>query len=73
MLFGLSIVFYINAWVDLVGFAWCYGTMGLMQVASWVFVTALMVKGHQIRQYDPFNLISTEEGQHVLGKGQQDN
>ncbi|KAK9774121.1 putative Major facilitator superfamily domain-containing protein [Seiridium cardinale] len=66
--FGLSIAFYINPWVAKVGFAWTYGTMGFIQVVSWVFLIALMLKGHEIRRIDPFNLISTEEGEHVLDK-----
>jgi hypothetical protein len=40
---------------------WC-----LFKVFSWIFLGALMLKGHQIRQLDPFGLISTEEGERVL-------
>ncbi|RDW80542.1 hypothetical protein BP5796_05240 [Coleophoma crateriformis] len=64
--FGLSIAFYITPWVDAVGFAWCYGTMAFIQVFSFCFVVVLMWKGHTIRQVDPFGLISTEEGEHVV-------
>ncbi|KAH8880904.1 MFS general substrate transporter [Thozetella sp. PMI_491] len=63
---GLSIAFYVNQWVSDVGFAWCYGTMAFIQVFSWFFVLLLLWKGHEIRQYDPFRLISTEEGEHII-------
>lgn len=68
--FGLSIVFYINTWVASVGFFGCYGTMACIQVFAWVFLIALLLKGHQIRQYDHFGLVKTEEGEHVLEEGQ---
>lgn len=51
-----------------VGFAWTYGTMSFIQIFSWIFLIALMLKGHEIRKVDPFGLISTEEGEHVLNK-----
>lgn len=60
--------FYVNQWVEAVGFSWTYGTMAFIQVFSWFFVMLLLWKGHTIRQWDPFGLISTEEGQHVLTK-----
>lgn len=66
LLFGLSIVFYVNAWVSSVGLFACYGTMGCIQVFAWVFIIALLLRGHRIRQYNPFGLIVTEEGEHVL-------
>ncbi|KAH8193991.1 hypothetical protein TruAng_011845 [Truncatella angustata] len=66
--FGLSLVFYINPWVAKVGFAWAYGTMAFIQVFSWLFLTVLMFRGYQIRQLNPFGLVSTEEGEHVLDK-----
>jgi hypothetical protein len=52
------------------GIAWAYGLMAFIQILSCLFVLVLCVKGHAIRQLDPFNLISTEEGEHVVdGKG----
>jgi MFS family permease len=64
--FGLSVAFYITPWVDAVGVGWTYGMMAFIMIFSWLFVVVLMWKGHQIRQIDPFGLISTEEGEHVL-------
>ncbi|GFP57233.1 efflux pump radE [Trichoderma asperellum] len=64
--FGLSIAFYITPWVDAMGIGWTYGLMAFIMIFSWLFVLVLMWKGHQIRQIDPFGLISTEEGKHVL-------
>lgn len=68
--FGLSIVFYVDTWVASVGFFGCYGTMGCIQVFAWVFLIALLLKGHQIRQCNPFGLIVTEEGKHVSEEDQ---
>ncbi|KAM0514987.1 hypothetical protein ACHAPE_006309 [Trichoderma viride] len=64
--FGLSVAFYITPWVDAMGVGWTYGLMAFIMIFSWLFVLALMWKGHQIRQIDPFGLVSTEEGKHVL-------
>jgi hypothetical protein len=66
--FGLSVAFYINQWVADLGFAWCYGSMAFIQIAAWLFVLLLLWKGHQIRQWDPFGLICTEEGEHIVNK-----
>lgn len=70
--FGLSVAFYINQWVIDVGFAWCYGTMAFIQVFAWLFVMVLLWKGHEIRKMDPFHLISTEEGEHIVDKDGDD-
>lgn len=64
--FGLSVAFYITPWVDAVGAGWTYGMMAFIMILSWLCVILLMWKGHQIRKIDPFGLISTEEGEHVL-------
>jgi len=66
--FGLSVAFYINPWVDKIGFAWAYGMMSFIWLFAWLFVLLLMWKGHEIRQIDPFRMISTEEGEHVIDK-----
>jgi hypothetical protein len=66
--FGLSIAFYINQWVEAVGFAWCYGTMSFIQIFSFFFTVILMWKGSVIRNLDPFNLICTEDGEHIVNK-----
>ena len=70
--FGLSIAFYINQWVEKVGFAWTYGTMAFIQVFSWFFVLMLLWKGPQIRQIDPFGLVCTEDGQKVVEKKREE-
>lgn len=64
--FGLSVAFYITPWVNAVGVGWAYGMMSFIMIFSWLFVMLLMWQGHRIRQIDPFGLISTEEGEHVL-------
>lgn len=64
--FGLSVAFYIDPWVAKMGFAWTYGLMAFIWLFSWLFVLLLMWKGHAIRQWDPFGLIATEEGKHVI-------
>lgn len=66
--FGLSVAFYIDTWVEKVGFSWTYGIMSFIQVLVWLCVLLLMWQGHNIRELDPFGLINTEEGQHVVGK-----
>lgn len=66
--FGLSVAFYINQWVEDVGFSWCYGTMSFIQIFSFIFAVILIWKGHAIRKLDPFKLICTEDGEHVVNK-----
>lgn len=66
--FGLSVAFYVNEWVEKMGFAWCYSTMAVIQIFSWVFVLVLMWKGHKIRSCDPFKLIHTEDGETVISR-----
>lgn len=70
LLFGLSIPFYIAPWVDRVGFAWAYGMMAFILVLAYLFVVLLMWKGHEIRQWDPWGLISTEAGERVINNPQ---
>jgi uncharacterized membrane protein len=70
--FGLSVAFYINEWVDIMGFNWTYGMMACMQVFSFLFVILLMWKGHEIRDWKVGGLLSSEEGEHIIevGKGE---
>jgi uncharacterized membrane protein len=64
--FGLSVAFYINPWVDLMGFNWTYGMMAIMQVVSFLFVLLLMWKGHEIREWKVGGLLKSEEGEHLI-------
>jgi len=71
--FGLSIAFYINPWVGLMGFNWAYGMMACLQVFSFFFVVLLMCKGHEIRQWQFGDLMHSEEGEHILEKQDKSN
>ncbi|KUI72104.1 hypothetical protein VM1G_07542 [Cytospora mali] len=64
--FGLSIAFYLKPWVGKVGLVWTYGTMAFIQLFAFFFVVILLWKGHEIRRVDPFGMICTEEGQHIV-------
>ena len=66
LLFGLSINFYINPWMDAVTIGWVYGMMAFFSVFSFFFVALLMWKGHAIRQLTPFRMESSEEGEHII-------
>jgi hypothetical protein len=70
LLLGLSINFYINPWIAAVGIGWCYGMMAFFSVVSYLFLVILMVWGHKIRRISPFGMASSEEGEHVLDKGE---
>ncbi|KUJ24281.1 MFS multidrug transporter-like protein [Mollisia scopiformis] len=64
--YGLSIAFYINPWVDLMGFNWAYGMMAFLQATSFGFVGLLMWKGHEIREWKLGGLLRSEEGECVI-------
>jgi uncharacterized membrane protein len=63
---GLSINFYINDWIAAVTIGWVYGMMAFFTIFSFFFLIILMWKGHTIRQWTPFGMGSSEEGEHVL-------
>ncbi|KAH8906155.1 MFS general substrate transporter [Coniochaeta sp. PMI_546] len=67
---GLSINFYINPWIAAVGVGWVYGMMAFFTVFAFMFLIALMIWGHKIREITPFRTSDSEEGQHVLAKGE---
>lgn len=66
VLFGLSIAFYINAWIADVGVGWVYGMMAVFDVVAFCFVIILMWKGHEIRMWNLGGVGSSEEGEHVV-------
>jgi hypothetical protein len=63
---GLSINFYINAWIAKVDIGWVYGMMAFFTIFSFCFLIILMWKGHTIRRWTPFGVGSSEEGEHIL-------
>lgn len=65
---GLSINFFIDPWVTDVGLGWVYGMMALFTVFAFGFLGILMWKGHLIRQWTPFGLGSSEDGEHIVQK-----
>lgn len=67
---GLSINFYIKPWIAAVGVGWVYGMMAFFTVFAFLFLVALMIWGHAIRQITPFKTTDSEEGEHVLAKGE---
>ncbi|KAJ6141598.1 hypothetical protein N7470_009988 [Penicillium chermesinum] len=66
IVFGLTISFYINPWVEAVGVGWVYGMMGFFAVFSFLFVMLLMWKGHAIRRVQFASLASSEEGERLV-------
>ncbi|KAJ5545233.1 Major facilitator superfamily domain general substrate transporter [Penicillium sp. DV-2018c] len=68
IVFGLTISFYINPWVEAVGVGWVYGMMAFFAVFSFFFVMLLMWKGHAIRQIQFASLGSSEEGERLVGE-----
>lgn len=70
VLFGLSVNFYITKWIESVGIAWAYGMMGIMDILSFLTVLLLLWKGHTIREWSWGGINITEEGLHVVEKGE---
>lgn len=66
IVYGLTISFYINPWVEAVGVGWVYGMMGFFAVFSFFFVMLLMWKGDVIRGLQFARLASSEEGERLL-------
>lgn len=62
ILYGLTISFYINPWVEAVGVGWAYGMMGFFAILSFGFVVLTMWCGHAIRGVQFKSLGSSEEG-----------
>ncbi|KAB5550010.1 major facilitator superfamily domain-containing protein [Coniochaeta sp. 2T2.1] len=67
---GLSINFYPQPWIRAVGVGWVYGMMAFFSVLAFMFLIGLMIWGHRIREITPFRTSDSEEGQHVLAKGE---
>ncbi|KAJ5962293.1 hypothetical protein N7501_007234 [Penicillium viridicatum] len=68
IVYGLTISFYINPWVEAVDVGWVYGMMAFFAVFSYMFVMLLMWKGHAIRKIQFSSLGSSEEGEQLVGK-----
>ncbi|KAJ9482617.1 hypothetical protein VN97_g10813 [Penicillium thymicola] len=68
IVYGLTISFYINPWVETVDVGWVYGMMAFFAVFSYMFVMLLMWKGHAIRKIQFSSLGSSEEGEQLVGK-----
>ncbi|KAJ5653680.1 Major facilitator superfamily domaingeneral substrate transporter [Penicillium lividum] len=68
IIYGLTISFYVDAWVAAVTVGWVYGMMGFFALFSFFFVMLLMWKGHAIReiQFASLSLASSEEGEKLL-------
>jgi hypothetical protein len=64
--YGLTISFYINPWVEAVDVGWVYGMMAFFAVFSFFFVMLLMWKGHAIREIQFSSLASSEEGERLV-------
>jgi hypothetical protein len=46
--------------------------MAFFSLFAFMFLIALMIWGHKIREITPFRTSETEEGQHVMNKGPED-
>ncbi|OQE01193.1 hypothetical protein PENVUL_c044G03877 [Penicillium vulpinum] len=68
IVYGLTISFYVNPWVQAVGVGWVYGMMAFFAVFSFMFVMLLMWKGHAIRGLQFSSLGSSEEGERLIIK-----
>lgn len=66
IVYGLTITFYINPWVEAVGVGWVYGMMAFFAVFSFLSVMLLMWKGHVIRNMQFASLVSSEEGERLI-------
>ncbi|EPS31991.1 hypothetical protein PDE_06950 [Penicillium oxalicum 114-2] len=66
IVYGLTISFYINPWVEAVGVGWVYGMMAFFAVFSFFFIMLLMWKGHAIREIQFSSLASSEEGEKLV-------
>ncbi|KAJ6029274.1 Major facilitator superfamily domain general substrate transporter [Penicillium canescens] len=68
IVYGLTIGFYIDGWVEAVGVGWVYGMMAFFAVFSFFFVMLLMWKGEIIRGVRFGDLGSSEEGERLVGE-----
>ncbi|KAJ5762168.1 uncharacterized protein N7511_005550, partial [Penicillium nucicola] len=66
IVYGLTIGFYIDGWVDAVGVGWVYGMMAFFATFSFFFVMLLMWKGEVIRRARFKGLGSSEEGERLV-------
>jgi hypothetical protein len=66
IIWGLTVPFYIDQWVDAVGIGWSYGMMAFFALGSTALVLILILKGHNIRQFSFSRLPSSEEGEKVI-------
>ncbi|RAL13089.1 polyamine transporter [Aspergillus homomorphus CBS 101889] len=68
IVYGLTISFYIDPWVEAVDVGWVYGMMAFFAVFSFLFVGLLMWKGDVIRGWQVASVASSEEGVQVEGE-----
>jgi hypothetical protein len=68
IVYGLTIGFYIDEWVEAVGVGWVYGMMAFFAVFSFFFVILLMWKGEVIRGMRFNGLGDSEEGERLVGE-----
>lgn len=67
LIFGLTVPFFIDAWIAAVGVGWVFGIAAFLSIGLFPCIMLLMWKGHEIRQYTFSGLNSNEEGQRLVG------
>ncbi|KAI9930810.1 hypothetical protein MW887_011568 [Aspergillus wentii] len=72
IVYGLTISFYIDPWVEAVDVGWAYGMMAFFAVFSFLFVMLLMWKGEAIRGIRFARLASSEEGERLVNRGEDE-
>ena len=70
--FSLTLPFFVPAWMDRVGSAWCLGMAAFFSIFAYSFILLLMWQGRIIRQWSFASVSSSEEGLKLVNGSRTD-
>lgn len=69
--FSLSVPFFVEAWIEKLGFDWCLGSAAFFSIFAFSFIVVLIWKGDELRQLSFKTLASSEGGVKILGNDEK--
>lgn len=69
--FSLCVPFFVEAWIERLGFDWCLGSAAFFSIFAFSFIVALIWKGNELRKLSFKTLASSEGGVKILGNGEK--
>ena len=68
--FSLTVPFFVPAWIDSVGFAWCLGMAAFFSIFAYGGIILLLWKGKELRELSFPSVSSNEGGMRIIRKAE---